>query len=875
MTTINDAYINALLADSAYVGGLTAGLFGDSLAGKLQTRMTPTLAAYNGKNFSVVTQIESAGSSFDATVWRANNADGTPNPNGKIYVSMRGTQQPTDFLVDADLAVTGNARAQVTDMINWWLRISTPVGQSANQVSAVGSLYVAAPSVPGQGLVTAADLAAGTEVNGHSLGGYLATAFTRLFGTQAHVLHTSTFNSAGFAPGSEAVFTNLQNLIGPSLGLGRFPSQTEQTNYFASNGLNLTTNSFYFNQQGQRVEVFNELDATQLGNHYMYKLTDALALGNALSQLDPTLTMPKFDAMLAAGSNQTAASIEGVFDAVRRALAGTNVTPLPPGDASGSADSRVTYHATLAAFQSNPIAKDLAGQLVIRLAGEDLRGAARNDFGALIALQDLSPVWITGKDAVADARLAQIWTISRAADYSDWQTDKTAAIPSSFTSGWIADRAALLQAIVTRNNNDITTGSVPDAKAPSGVVTFFEYYDPAAPNTIKVLSTQPATTTGLPEQHILFGNDQANTLTGYDNRLGDRLYSGAGNDTLDGKRGNDYLEGGKGTDTYIYRTGDGFDTILDSDGLGSIVYDGATLTGGAQYGDNRTYRSADGKHLYVRVDTNTLLIDGNIRVQAYQPGQLNIALSGPSASGTPVVQTNQITLPELSAGEKILSPTPQATVYTRWHLGNQYNDGTYQRVYEHNTRPGYYLYGNVTNPDYHPVIGSRGDSIYASVARLGFLTAASDRLVGSAGDDRIADWSGMGALGDLIEAGAGHDEVFGGQGNDSISGGADSDILDGGAGDDLLYADAPVAVDVAVATGSLSARYSGMGSGAQTVNSNGWEISPIYKCYVFRSCLRYISLSRRLKRLRSTLDAGRYHVQKRPGVDHLFQRKAA
>jgi trimeric autotransporter adhesin len=45
--------------------------------------------------------------------------------------------------------------------------------------------------------------------------------------------------------------------------------------------------------------------------------------------------------------------------------------------------------------------------------------------------------------------------------------------------------------------------------------------------------------------------------------------------------------------------------------------------------------------------------------------------------------------------------------------------------------------------------------------------------------------------------------VFGGQGNDSISGGADSDILDGGAGDDLLYADAPVAVDAAVATGNM------------------------------------------------------------------------
>jgi RTX calcium-binding nonapeptide repeat (4 copies)/Lipase (class 3) len=263
-----------------------------------------------------------------------------------------------------------------------------------------------------------------------------------------------------------------------------------------------------------------------------------------------------------------------------------------------------------------------------------------------------------------------------------------------------------------------------------------------------------ATTDNLNRGAFMLGGGGNDALVG--GTRADLLVGNLGDDVLMGSTGNDMLLGGKGNDTYVFQRGDGFDTILDSDGLGSIVYDGATLTGGAQYGDNRTYRSADGKHLYVRVDTNTLLIDGNIRVQAYQPGQLNIALSGPSASGTPVVQTNQITLPELSAGEKILSPTPQATVFTRWHLGNPYDDGTYQRVYEHNTRPGYYLYGNVTNPDYHPVIGSRGDPIYASVARLGFLTAASDRLVGSAGDDRIADWSGMGALGDLIEAGAGH-----------------------------------------------------------------------------------------------------------------------
>ncbi len=64
----------------------------------------------------------------------------------------------------------------------------------------LGTHYVAAPDAAGQGLISAADLARGIEVNGHSLGGYLATAFARLLGSYAHVQQVSTFNSAGFAP---------------------------------------------------------------------------------------------------------------------------------------------------------------------------------------------------------------------------------------------------------------------------------------------------------------------------------------------------------------------------------------------------------------------------------------------------------------------------------------------------------------------------------------------------------------------------------------------------------------------------------------------------------------------------------------------------
>ncbi|MFC7421459.1 hypothetical protein ACFQNF_16460 [Iodobacter arcticus] len=72
MTIIHDAYINALLADAAYVSKLSSNDTGKVLADKLSLRMTPMLAKYIGDHFSVVTQVSSPNSSFDVTVCKKN-----------------------------------------------------------------------------------------------------------------------------------------------------------------------------------------------------------------------------------------------------------------------------------------------------------------------------------------------------------------------------------------------------------------------------------------------------------------------------------------------------------------------------------------------------------------------------------------------------------------------------------------------------------------------------------------------------------------------------------------------------------------------------------------------------------------------------------
>jgi Ca2+-binding RTX toxin-like protein len=68
----------------------------------------------------------------------------------------------------------------------------------------------------------------------------------------------------------------------------------------------------------------------------------------------------------------------------------------------------------------------------------------------------------------------------------------------------------------------------------------------------------------------LTGNGRANDLWGGDGRdrlqgLGgaDRLFGGDGRDTLEGGAGNDRLSGGDGADHFVFRRGDGRDTITD------------------------------------------------------------------------------------------------------------------------------------------------------------------------------------------------------------------------------------------------------------------------------------------------------------------------
>ena len=405
MSDIKHAYINALLANASYVKFLNddgTPLDSNSIRNNLTADLTQPQATYLLANFDILTQTLSPTGGFDATVWKGKA--GTEFA-GQVFVSMRGTAGSQDIFDDIELAGRGVTYNQIRDMANWWLKATAKAGETVKQIR-VDSFET--PSLTGNGTTTSYTFAADTAVkatgelhgqanaiqgvNGHSLGGYLATAFTRLFG--ANVSEVSTYNSAGFSDlageNIKTEFDKLVSLLGiGALGTGSFESAgAKQTNYRAGNGVNVTTNNWGempywalgFNQYGEKVALDQEdtLGFNPIANHSMFKLTDMLALGAMLEKLDPRLSIARLNDLVKAGSDDMKASYEGVLDSVRRLIGligGPKTDPTQVGDVGGNADSRKDFHTKLIDLQNNTTFKALAGKLSLMASAASARDA--------------------------------------------------------------------------------------------------------------------------------------------------------------------------------------------------------------------------------------------------------------------------------------------------------------------------------------------------------------------------------------------------------------------------------------------------------------------------------------------------------------------
>ncbi|MFA6443390.1 MAG: calcium-binding protein, partial [Sterolibacterium sp.] len=807
-TQIHDAFINAVLADASYIDGLKGRPDGD-LVQALKGVLTETLAQYVVDHFSVIDQYTDGnvwGSGFSVTVFQ-------DRASGQRYVAFRGTERLSalaDVLTDANVvAVTGLAQGQVIPMVNWYLRAIAAPGVPVVQLNtsihndSAGRVVKDTFTGTGNGIL----LGSGPlVVTGHSLGGHLATVFARLF--PDNIAHSNTFNGLGVGrllP--DSLLAQIENTLG--LGQTSYPTASGQSNYYAEHGINVATNSLWLAQYGERIPLFNE-EATTIPNHLMYKLTDALALYDALGTIDSQLSITDATRILDAASANAPASLESLLDALRTLCHTTNTLSTQIGDTDLSA-SRIDYQTKLSALRGLVEGDPMLRGRIVSLANTtstELVALASSDLGYRYAFKALNPFAITGAPGLYDQ-----FNVDGALDPYD-----SVSGTGQLTQEWLTDRAKLLQAVVASNTIDNpTTARVPEV---TGIKTEYHYF---TDNSEHILFADPiAGTNSLPTRVVAFADDSGRPLTGTDYLLGDHLYGGGGADTLLGEGGDDYLEGragndqmfggadndtlvgGAGTDTlnggagtnvlkggsefdtYIASSGEGMQIITDFDGQGRVLLDGAQVTGGAKVGGN-TYVSADRATTLSFVGDldsgGTLMIGSNVRIENFKNYDLGIALEATTPPTTPPTYT-------------FYYPSDDDTQNGEWPCGSDFNDFI-QSAGRNRFSPNYELVLGLDGTTYW---GKAGDDLFEGSYNSG------DWFWGGAGDDTMYG----GALGsqltpepsvsdtDYLYGGAGQDKIIGGKGADHIWG-----DMDGAFAQNI---DGQISLDTKIAFGDIDFR---------------------------------------------------------------------
>ncbi|MGH7602919.1 MAG: calcium-binding protein, partial [Gemmatimonadaceae bacterium] len=791
----------------------------DALAGPTGIGMSPTQATEFAKSFPTVVASynDLPGTGFQATVFKDTAGTGTP---GNLTLAIRGTEYSGgDFVpTDTDILAGGAAYDQIVAMVNWWNRASAAPGAMVNQFQLVevpnsqipqGAVVLRAGANPDTSYVLAAteeqkaafSVAEGNisaalaadpdhrvEVVGHSTGGHLAMAFSTIFASTA--AGTTVFNAPGFTD------SETNQLFFQKLG-GAIPAEgaANITNVIADESLSVQTPfspiAGLHSRPGLPVNIAieNQWNSDEPApflpalNHSIVDLTDSLAVFNLLGDLDPAFSVTnaaseaKYKTILNLAAQGTAASYERIVDALR-ALLNIGHDLLPVGNGQ-----RERLYQAIYGDPTNKIVGlvpkiselQLAGQVQIKLLPPDatmlFASASEEGLNGLAyryALKNLNPFVVQGE---ATGPLYAQQNENGELDLYD-----AASGTGTLTQQWLQDRTDFLERKLYINGLDTDKYyqvpstdpenplQPPDAQ---GVA-----YQQQARLYIDLASGYVASSGPNPDalQNHIFGTDAADVVYAPVSGREDWLYGGGGDDVLAGYYANDYLEGGTGLDTYQFFSGDAADTVLDVDGEGILVRNGAALALGVKVsadvwqlgGTTYTRNGTDLKITFQDTATDSITVRDFDFAAAQAGSYLGIRLA------------DAISLPNgaLLLGDKTLVDTDSQAA---------------------DVQIGYDLWGNELTQD--PAV-ARDDALYGS-------DAASEHIEGREGNDIIfGDTVQLAAPGpranpvssavgaaDFIEGGAGRDIVTAGAGNDWVEGGTDGDILRGNAGNDTLYAD--------------------------------------------------------------------------------------
>ncbi|MGH9892816.1 MAG: calcium-binding protein, partial [bacterium] len=298
------------------------------------------------------------------------------------------------------------------------------------------------------------------------------------------------------------------------------------------------------------------------------------------------------------------------------------------------------------------------------------------------------------------------------------------------------------------------------------------------------------------------------------------LIGEGGADRLEGGQGDDILVGGEGFDTYVYRPGDGEDTIVDADGQGAIEierdgvrqrvllgvhhpHDPEGTYGSPHTGVSYSWSGQAGDDLKIQVAGS-----GTLTLKSYQPGALGIKLvsAAPLPSpketltGTPGDDFDDVTPgpylghSNISGGQVDFNVAEDGSILPQGKsLRAPYRVGGVTEGWDIEAIHGLEGDDNITGgPSTRLLDGGAGnDWIKADWVSLSVPADPEVNgmvLLGGEGNDEIwasrrsalDDWIVAGP--DTLPAGSDHDQVFGHGGADVIFGGVGNDWLAGGNG---------------------------------------------------------------------------------------------
>lgn len=890
MSLITDVFLQTQLAEAAYADFSNPSINPEDTLQQGNSAFSSAQAIAFVSNWEVIDHVPDTASGFSATIFRNRQS-------GAYTLSVRGTSatSPTDILNDINvIAGDGVAVAQLVDLYNFWQRANTAPGIGYTAAKAVaqldagnGTITYTINWVP-SGQLADASLRQGSgaltitpalNVTGHSLGGHLAMAFTRLF---PDVPSTAlVVNALGFKLGA----ANVDSVFSQLGGASAF-NPSAITNIYGIAGPEFAAmNNSVLQQPGGFEGIYIEngsLILPPIAGHSSVQMTNSAAVYDLFIRLSaqirnstPTAALATLKPLFEASSNQAESSLERVVDALVN-LFGLDFPPLTEGNIS---DREALYERIelLQPLMSGVSTNNPGAHVdVLTTATAESLALLASGSEALAyryALKELNPFAIVGDNT--------FYAIHNGQGQLDLYNSATRS--GTLTESWLTERAKLLEAALLRNtqdNPDIAVFPVVDDREFE-----YRYYENGQE---RVLFAQAAGRMpgALPTELIQFADDAGRYLNGSDNVLGDKLFGGDGADLIEGRGGQDTLEGGRGMDLYTYnRTrrlgffgntvdGDGADTVLDADGKGVLrvvkttttigfvtdVEAGVAIDASVQLNET-TWQSADGRFNYVKAGADLVMVingegGGTVTLKNWSEGDFGIRLLDAQRTAP---QTNteilgdkkyldvpgQQTQRKLPNGdpigfsvngsvalEQLSDPMPPEWLNVRFAEGSGYT--LWQTV----SGVSYYILPTTLNLLYNETdeFGNikRTDEDQSDFADQLYDTPDNDNIIAGGGNDNIV---ALRSGADVISAGAGRDDVKAGTGNDLVEGGVDGtvvlglsgvaaggDMISGGAGDDELYGNAKISLSLAIKNGETDAATNVVGDFISGEAGNDWII---------------------------------------------------